>query len=243
MEAVNHYLKTAVEIIPQGPKFLELGYPAWLITITPCLIALVAFIGTLKTLSKLEVTCEIVIDKPKNMVWPMVQDVSKWKFWYHIFPVDPNMVVNIDEDQKKLSYESQRVGTASVQKALEHEERVLIYYYESVKPFQQKIKFRFEFIEEEAADGKKQTRVSWTTKSRLPMYFFFLRRLFLGITTIDHERGLRNLKDLVEKAFVPSRITDPKTDGKAKDAEESIGGKNEKKENIRNSQNSENSQN
>jgi len=41
----------------------------------------------------------------------------------------------------------------------------------------------------------------------IPFFLAFMHGMFCGIAKMDQGRGLRMLKDLAEKAYVPSKIT------------------------------------
>jgi uncharacterized protein YndB with AHSA1/START domain len=72
---------------------------------------------------------------------------------------------------------------------------------EFLKPWKSKSKAWFELEEQQGG-----VKVTWSLRSSLPFFLFFLKKMMIGLLSSDYDRGLSMLKTLVETGVVPSKL-------------------------------------
>jgi hypothetical protein len=149
--------------------------------------------------SAYRVTRSIEIMRPADEIFPMVADFSNWTRWSPWAGMDPDSVTTVKDSPKGkntvMTWEGPKSGSGS----LSVESMI---HGRSLKA---KLVFNAPF-EMESADSwtfeavKGGTKVTWTNEGALEYPAGRFLGLFLdGWIGPDHDKGLANLKKLVEK--------------------------------------------
>lgn len=150
---------------------------------------------------QMNISRSIVIDAPVNKVFPLINDFNHWKAWSPWLIMEPEATVKVAEDAKSYEWEGNRVGSGNMAVLEEGQNEYIHYDLNFLKPWKSKAKTSF-FLSE---DGD-QTRVTWTMKSSLPFFLFWMKKMMESFVGGDYERGLDMLKAYAEDGIVPSHL-------------------------------------
>jgi predicted transcriptional regulator YdeE len=115
--------------------------------------------------------------------------------------MEPEAKVDIAADGASYSWEGQRIGEGSMTKTSEDSPHGMHCDLQFLKPWKSEAKASFRLD----AQGES-TRVSWSMKSTLPFFMFFMKKTMCAMIGMDYDRGLAMLKDHAETGAVPSQL-------------------------------------
>lgn len=148
----------------------------------------------------------ITIDANLDKVRPHVADFHKWNAWSPWTIIEPEHESKIENEAGKVGHSMSWSGEiiGSGQLTIENvENNAINYNLEFIKPFKSHAKSGF--ILEDAGDDK--TRITWTMDSSLPFFCFFMIPSIKAWIEMDYDRGLKMLKEIIEKGKVNATTT------------------------------------
>lgn len=150
---------------------------------------------------KTHVKKSIVIDAPAHRVFSIVNDFHHWSIWSPWLVAEPEARVKVREDGKFYEWEGNRTGAGEMSIVNEEQDKFVDCDLTFLKPWKSTAKVKFIL----QADGQK-TGVSWTMDSSLPFFLFWMKKSMEAFIGADFDRGLKMLKEYVEKGKVNSRL-------------------------------------
>lgn len=151
---------------------------------------------------ELRVTRSLRIAAPREVVFAVLADLSRWRPWNPWLVMEPEAWVEIEEGGKSCLWRGTRTGQGRLRLVRETRPRTLECVLEFQRPYHTRAEARFELSD--AVHGG--TEVRWSLRATCSVLFFFLARPLEARLGQDGERGLRMLKDFVELGSVPSRL-------------------------------------
>ena len=152
-------------------------------------------------MAKLYINKSIKIDAPLEKVFNTINDFHHWTAWSPWLIMEPEVKVDVAEDGKSYSWMGNRTGEGKMKVLKEVANESVDYDLNFIKPFKSNAKVRFE-----TASVGGSTQVNWIMDSSLPFFMFFMKKSMTAFIGSDYERGLRMLKDYVEKGQVNSTL-------------------------------------
>ncbi|MCB1224350.1 MAG: SRPBCC family protein [Verrucomicrobiales bacterium] len=153
---------------------------------------------------KLQVTKSIVLQVPPTTAFATVRDLSSWPAWSPWLITDPECAFEVAEDGRSYRWNGPVCGAGVMRVTAETEARRIDFDLLFLKPWKSAAQVAMKF--EEVGDG---TRVTWSMDSSLPFFLFFLQAPMVTLIGMDYERGLKMLKDRLERGSVPSQLEFP----------------------------------
>lgn len=152
------------------------------------------------------VVSSINIDAPTSRVRDVLADYETWPSWSPWLIMEPDSKLTYKGTAGELGHgydwSGDKVGaggmttTALDANRMESDLRFL-------KPFKSQADVAFDF----ESVGDNETKVTWYMDSSLPFFMFFMVNKMKAMIGMDYDRGLRMLKDYVEKGSVPSGVS------------------------------------
>ena len=142
------------------------------------------------------------IDAPVEKVYKVVSDMSQWSAWSPWLISDPDAKVTVRKDNNFYSWIGKRVGSGEMGISSKKEGLSVDYDLLFIKPWKSKAKVKIETIEKENG-----TDVRWHMDSSLPIFMFWMKKTMEAWIGMDYDRGLKMLKDYVEKTSIPTKLT------------------------------------
>jgi len=102
---------------------------------------------------------------------------------------------------KSFSWEGHRIGSGEMKITEEVENQSINADLTFLKPWKSHAKIAYTLI-----DKKEGTEVVCEMKSRLPLFLFWMKTMMQQMIGMDFDRGLKMLKDLVEKGQVGCKL-------------------------------------
>lgn len=150
------------------------------------------------------VSRSIVIDCSEAEAFQQVKDFSTWTEWSPWLPADPNAVVTVSDVPAGLHshyhWKGDLVGEGHMVNLELDEGRSICQSLDFIKPWKSSSKVTWQFAQ---ADGG--TKVTWNMLGSLPWFMFWMKGQMTGFISMDYDRGLLKLKDLIELGSVPSK--------------------------------------
>ncbi|MGJ8696068.1 MAG: SRPBCC family protein [Verrucomicrobiaceae bacterium] len=150
---------------------------------------------------KFTVTEKILIDAPLDQVYAEVRNFREWPKWSPRVIAEPECLLKFREDGKAYSWDGKIIGSGAMEITGEDGNSWISYDLNFYKPWKSQADVRMDFQEREEG-----VEVTWSMKSSLPFYLFFMKKLMVGLMGMDYERGLKMLKEHVETGNVSSKL-------------------------------------
>lgn len=148
----------------------------------------------------------IFISKPKEEVFQTIADFHTWKQWSPWLCQEPECVLTITNEAKKVGHkqkwDGQRIGQGEMTLVSMIPNESIEYDLLFLKPWKSHSTVKF-IIQSSQETG--DTKVTWTMQGTLPIFIFFLKGLMSALVGNDYERGLGMLKEYMETGHVPSQ--------------------------------------
>lgn len=149
------------------------------------------------------VSRSMVIDCSTVEAFERVKDFGTWTEWSPWLPADPDAVVTTSRDSASLGshyhWAGDLVGEGHMVNLELNEGRSIHQSLEFIKPWKSSSKVTWEFTQ--ADHG---TKVTWNMLGALPWFMFWMKGMMTGFISMDYDRGLLKLKDLIELGTIPS---------------------------------------
>lgn len=150
-----------------------------------------------------QVSRSIVIQCLPVEAFDQVRDFSTWTTWSPWLPADPDAVVTISDDPSSVDshyhWDGDLVGEGHMTNLELKEGRSIRQSLDFIKPWKSKSTVTWEFAQVDAG-----TKVTWTMLGALPWFMFWMKGMMQGFISMDYDRGLLKLKDLMEIGSIPS---------------------------------------
>ena len=153
---------------------------------------------------KMTVKESIEIEASPKKVMEVLTDYRQWPEWSPWLITEPDAELNYNDSQGQVgaSYSWKGELTGQGEMALvDATEEDLDMDLTFLKPFKSKAKVSF-IVEKIGSHCK----VTWTMTSKLPFFLFFMVKKMSAVIGMDYRRGLKMLKEYVEKGWVSSQI-------------------------------------
>ena len=150
---------------------------------------------------KINLTRSITINRPADQIFSKLNDFNAWPAWSPWLMMEPEATVDVAEDAKYYSWEGKRVGSGNMKVLTEEQNQSISYDLNFLKPWKSSAKTKFDL-----KSNGDSTEVSWTMDSSLPFFMFWMKKMMIAFISMDYDRGLKLLKDLVEDGEVHSKL-------------------------------------
>ncbi|MEQ8476322.1 MAG: SRPBCC family protein [Fulvivirga sp.] len=150
---------------------------------------------------KTHVEKKVMINAPVEKVYSVISDFKQWRPWSPWMVMEPEVVVDISEDNKFYEWKGNRIGSGNMKVTNQKENRWVEIDLNFLTPWKSYASVRFELN-----DKGDKTEVSWIMDSSLPFFMFFMKRMMEGFIGMDFERGLKMLKEYVEDGEIKSKL-------------------------------------
>ena len=142
----------------------------------------------------------INISAPLEKVRSSILDFHHWKKWSPWSVIDPDQKYNISGGagalNSRMSWEGEFAGSGSIVLTASDDSK-LSYKLEFQKPWRLTAFASFHFD-----SSNENTKVTWKMTAKLPFFLFFMSSLVQTTKSMEAQRGLVMLKDLVEKGSI-----------------------------------------
>ncbi len=146
----------------------------------------------------------VLIEQTPAVLAESLTDFRRWPLWSPWLCQEPDAKVTYEGDKgatgSGYAWDGVRVGAGRMQLVDQTSERIN-YELTFLKPWKSEARVAFDLD----AESEGHTQVTWSMRSSLPFFLFFMRRSFETFVGLDYERGLRMLKELEETGTVLSR--------------------------------------
>lgn len=157
------------------------------------------------TLMKYHVERSIHINAPKETVKPFIEDFNHWNSWSPWTIAEPGCPVEVKGNPggsgHSMSWDGQIIGSG-INTLVANNGNSLNYDLVFLKPFKSQAKTAFHMKEKDGG-----TLVTWTMDSKMPFFLFFMVPTMKTMIGMDYDRGLRMLKEIVEKGHINASTT------------------------------------
>lgn len=154
------------------------------------------------------VSRSIVIDCSPENASAVVRDFGTWTTWSPWLPADPDAIVTLSDDPSRIgshyTWEGDLVGKGRMEHLEFDDSQTIRQRLDFIKPWKSTstVTWHFEPVNEGTGGG---TKVTWVMDGSLPWFMFWMKGMMQGFISMDYDRGLLNLKDLIETGSIPSR--------------------------------------
>ncbi len=143
----------------------------------------------------------ITINAGSEKVKSIISDFNHWGHWSPWLILEPEANVTVSADCKTQEWQGKRIG-AGIMKITAESDSEINYDLTFLKPWKSEAKVDLLVH----SDAENHTRLTWTMKSSLPFFMFFMKPMMERMIGMDFDRGLLMLKDYAEKDKVDSKL-------------------------------------
>ena len=149
----------------------------------------------------MNISKSIVINAPADQVFRVIGNFNSWTKWSPWLIAEPDAKVDVSSDGEEYSWEGKVTGAGNMKitKSVEGESVEIDLHF--IKPW--KSQADVAFLLEKDGGG---TKVTWTMKSGIPFFLFWMKKMMEVMVGMDYDRGLKMLKDFVEDGEVHSKL-------------------------------------
>ena len=154
---------------------------------------------------KFKVTKSLQIGAPCDEVFATVSDFSTWTHWSPWLIAEPAAEVAVSGTPNAVGstyrWDGEIVGAGELEHQELHAPRHILSEIRFQRPMRSKSIVSFHI--EPAGQG---SLVHWTMDGSLPWFLFWMRGMMETYIGMDYQRGLRMLKEWIEKGAISSRV-------------------------------------
>lgn len=155
-------------------------------------------------MARFSVRRTILIDADRSAVYSQIRDFRGWKAWSPWLIAEPDCELSYSQDGRTYGWGGKIVGAGEMtvvdERINEYIDCELIFK----KPF--KSTNSSKLILTDAGGG---TELTWTMEGSLPFFLFWMKDMMAKFVGSDYERGLKMLKERIEKGAVHSKVAFP----------------------------------
>lgn len=134
-----------------------------------------------------------------------VKNFNNWKHWSPWLVQEPDCQHTVSgrtgTKGHKQTWQGKVIGAGSMTLKKVQTLVSLQYHLAIEKPWKSESKVKFEFVK-----TSKGCKVSWSMSGKLPVYLFFMKKAITVGLREDYDRGLKMLKEFIEKKSVNSKV-------------------------------------
>ena len=148
------------------------------------------------------VSKNISITSTTSRIFEVLSNFKHWPAWSPWLIADPEAKLTYSDNAKYYHWQGTRVGSGEMEITREDLNHQIDYNLTFLSPWKSKAKVTFTLSQE-----GDQTYVTWTMKSSLPFFMFWMKGMMEVYIGLDFERGLKLLKDYLEFGKVQSTLS------------------------------------
>ncbi|WP_430810215.1 MULTISPECIES: SRPBCC family protein [unclassified Carboxylicivirga] len=147
----------------------------------------------------------IEINVSRQKAYAQIADFTSWPLWSPWLCMEPGARVEVTQDGKGVGavnrWEGKLVGIGEIEHLNLNESESIDQEIRFVKPFKSRseVYWRFNVVGEGC-------EVTWGMRGKMPFLFKFMAKKVAPWIGMDYERGLKMLKDLLEKGHIASSV-------------------------------------
>lgn len=149
----------------------------------------------------MHISKSIVINAPIDKIYSSLLDFNQWTIWSPWLIMNRETKVTVAEDRQSYEWDGVRVGSGNMSILSKEENKSIDHNLTFLKPWKSTADVRFELKEE--GEGVK---VTWLMDSSLPFFMFWMKKMMIAFVGMDYQRGLKMLKEYLEKGEVYSKL-------------------------------------
>lgn len=143
----------------------------------------------------------ITIDAPVKNIYPLLSNFEQWTEWSPWAILEKECEVVVAEGGKYFRWTGNRIGEGEMKITGEVENKSIHADLTFLKPWKSHAKVEYTLVEK-----GNSTEVIWEMRSSLPFFMFWMKTMMQNMVGMDFDRGLKLLKDLVEKGNVSCKL-------------------------------------
>ncbi|MCG8580803.1 MAG: GyrI-like domain-containing protein [Bacteroidales bacterium] len=148
----------------------------------------------------------MIIKAPKEKAYALVSDYKTWKAWSPWLCMEPDAKVSITNDGIGVGAVNGWVGDLVGSGEIEHlelkENESIQQEIRFIKPFKSKSEVYWQ-----VNDAEEGCELTWGMKGAMPFFLKFMAKKMEPWIGMDYERGLKMIKDLLEKGKIDSEVS------------------------------------
>ena len=144
---------------------------------------------------------KVMINAPAEKVYSVISDFKQWRPWSPWMVMEPEVVVDISEDNKFYEWKGNRIGSGNMKVTNQKENNWVEIDLNFLTPWKSYAAVRFELL-----DKGGKTEVSWIMDSSLPFFMFFMKKMMDGFIGMAFDRGLKMQKEYIEDCVIKSKL-------------------------------------
>ncbi|TRX66472.1 GyrI-like domain-containing protein [Carboxylicivirga sp. M1479] len=169
-------------------------------------ILIVAFGWLLSINGNYHVKRSIAVDTSKEKAYQLISDFNSWRSWSPWLCMEAEADVKISNNGKGVgainSWVGSLVGSGEIEHIALKENEHINQQIRFIKPFKSKSDVYWQFKELESG-----CEITWGMKGAMPFFLKFMAKQMEPWIGMDYERGLKMIKDQIEKGKIDSEIT------------------------------------
>lgn len=157
------------------------------------------------------------IESDPETVFATVSDFATWQIWSPWLLTDRHAMVVLNGDPKKVgggySWDGPVVGAGEMEHAelsppsFSEPHGKMLADLRFTRPWKSQARITVEVNKGKDAERREVTDVCWQMDGSLPFFMFWMKSMMVSVLSMDFDRGLRMLKELIEKGDVSSKTT------------------------------------
>lgn len=144
----------------------------------------------------------ISIKGTSESVFTVLSDFNQWRIWSPWLISDPKADIAVSADEKSYQWQGERVGQGAMELISSEPNQSLNLHLTFLKPWKSTAQVQFNL-----SQTGDEVEVTWTMKSTLPFFMFWLKKMMQALIAMDYERGLLMLKDYLETGRVACQLS------------------------------------
>lgn len=141
----------------------------------------------------------VILKDDIENVYAYIRDFKNWPEWSPWLICDPEAKVTTEPNRYEWSGSIVGVGRMEIVKETPHSQ--IDFALEFKKPWKSKAEVTMALRKVEGG-----TELLWAMDSKLPWFMFWLKQLMTKLVSMDYQRGLKMLKDVLEKGRIDSTL-------------------------------------
>lgn len=163
---------------------------------------------------KFNVSRSVRISAPIDEVFDRLLDFSTWNLWSPWLLADNDAEVNVSDHPSDLgghySWDGPVCGAGKmehtrIERPLNGKSGVIENRLTFTRPWKSISQANFEVSEQSGDSKARSTLVQWEMQGALPIFLFWMKSMMVSMISMDYDRGLRMLKELIETGEIASK--------------------------------------
>lgn len=150
----------------------------------------------------MNVNASLLIKASPEKIYPIISNLNYWETWSPWVLAEPSAAITVAKDGKYHEWTGEIIGSGNLKVVDEVENKSVSMDLNFLKPWRSFAKTTFELTPQ-----KEGTLVQWTMESRLAFFLFWMKKQMEIFVSMDYNRGLLLLKDLIETGGTNSTLS------------------------------------